>query len=101
MSQKKTWLGLFLASLFISINWLTYIYAVNTNHIVEASLGYYINPLIAVLLGVFVLREKVNILQASLICYSWNRCYLYDDIGWKAPVDFAHISLILRFLWIV
>ena len=45
MSQKKTWLGLFLASLFISINWFTYIYAVNTNHIVEASLGYYINPL--------------------------------------------------------
>ena len=46
MSQKKTWLGLFLASLFISINWFTYIYAVNTNHIVEASLGYYINPLL-------------------------------------------------------
>ena len=64
MSQKKTWLGLFLASLFISINWFTYIFAVNTNHIVEASLGYYVNPLVAVLLGVFVLGEKVNVLQA-------------------------------------
>src|SRR4051812_15286547 len=64
MSQKKTWFGLLLASLFISINWLTYIYAVNTNHIIEASLGYYINPLIAVMLGVLVLREKVNVLQA-------------------------------------
>lgn len=64
MRQKKTWLGLLLASVFISINWVIYIFAVNTNHIVEASLGYYINPLIAVLLGVFVLREKINKLQA-------------------------------------
>src|SRR5690606_14056017 len=49
MSEKKTWIGLILASLLISINWLTYIFAVNTDHIIEASLGYYINPLISVL----------------------------------------------------
>ena len=65
MRQKKTWLGLLLASVLISINWLTYIFAVNTNHIVEASLGYYINPLVTVLLGVFVLRERMNRWQAA------------------------------------
>ena len=91
MSQKKTWLGLFLASLFISINWFTYIYAVNTNHIVEASLGYYINPLIAVLLGVFVLREKVNKMQAiSFILAGIGVIYMTISVG-KIP----WISLIL------
>src|SRR3954452_10684287 len=91
MSQKKTWLGLFLASLFISINWFTYIYAVNTNHIVEASLGYYINPLIAVLLGVFVLREKVNKMQAiSFIIAGIGVLYMTISVG-KIP----WISLIL------
>ena len=91
MSQKKTWIGLFLASLFISINWFTYIYAVNTNHIVEASLGYYINPLIAVLLGVFVLREKVNKMQAiSFIIAGIGVLYMTISVG-KIP----WISLIL------
>jgi chloramphenicol-sensitive protein RarD len=91
MSQKKTWLGLFLASLFISINWFTYIYAVNTNHIVEASLGYYINPLIAVLLGVFVLREKVNVLQAiSFVIAGIGVIYMTVSVG-KLP----WISLVL------
>ena len=91
MSQKKTWLGLFLASLFISINWFTYIYAVNTNHIVEASLGYYVNPLVAVLLGVFVLREKVNVLQAvSFVIAGIGVIYMTVSVG-KLP----WISLIL------
>ena len=91
MSQKKTWLGLFLASLFISINWFTYIYAVNTNHIVDASLGYYINPLIAVLLGVFVLREKVNKMQViSFIIAGIGVLYMTISVG-KIP----WISLIL------
>ncbi|MCL6445208.1 MAG: EamA family transporter RarD [Alicyclobacillus sp.] len=48
---------------FITINWLTYIYAVNSGHIVEASLGYYINPLVNVLLGVALLRERLSRLQ--------------------------------------
>ena len=85
MSQKKTWLGLFLSSLFISINWLIYIFAVNTNHIVEASLGYYINPLVAVLLGVFVLREKINRWQiASFVLAAIGVIYMTLSLG-KLP----------------
>ena len=91
MSQKKTWFGLLLASLFISINWLTYIFAVNTNHIVEASLGYYINPIIAVMLGVLVLREKVNVLQAvSFVIAGIGVIYMTLSVG-KLP----WISLLL------
>jgi chloramphenicol-sensitive protein RarD len=44
----------------ISINWLLYVWAVNNGHTVEASLGYFINPLLNVVLGVMVLHERLN-----------------------------------------
>ncbi|MGD7008153.1 EamA family transporter RarD [Metabacillus sp. 84] len=53
-------LSLILSSVLISANWFVYIWAVNNHHIVEASLGYYINPLISVMLGVLFLKEKLN-----------------------------------------
>ncbi|MFD1739492.1 EamA family transporter RarD [Bacillus salitolerans] len=93
MSQKKTWFALFLASLFISINWLTYIFAVNSNHIVEASLGYYINPLVAVMLGVFVLREKMNKWQViSFVLAAIGVIYMTVSLG-KLP----WVALVLAF----
>ncbi len=49
-----------LTAMFISINWLVYVWSVTHGHIVDASLGYYINPLMNVLLGVLVLRERMN-----------------------------------------
>lgn len=53
-------IGLILSSLLITSNWYIYIWAVNSNKVVEASLGYYINPLLTVLLGVVVLRERMD-----------------------------------------
>ncbi|WP_281974471.1 EamA family transporter RarD [Halobacillus litoralis] len=58
--SRKRILGITLASLAISINWVTYILAVNTEHVVEASLGYYINPLVSILLGMIVLKENFS-----------------------------------------
>jgi chloramphenicol-sensitive protein RarD len=52
-----------IGAMLITINWLTYIYAVNSDHMVEASLGYYINPLVNVLLGIVFLRERLNAWQ--------------------------------------
>jgi chloramphenicol-sensitive protein RarD len=52
-----------LAALLISVNWLVYVWGVNTGHIVETSLGYFINPLLSVFLGVVVLRERLRPLQ--------------------------------------
>jgi chloramphenicol-sensitive protein RarD len=54
---------IFVATLFLNINWLTYIWAINHAYIVQTSLGYYINPIMTVLLGVFVLSEKLTRLQ--------------------------------------
>ncbi len=52
-----------LAAVIITVNWGTYIYAVNTGHVVEAALGYFINPLVSVVFGVVLLRERLRRLQ--------------------------------------
>lgn len=49
-----------LASIAIAINWTTYVYSVSTNQVVEAALGYFINPLVTVAMGVVILRERLN-----------------------------------------
>ncbi|MBK7541485.1 MAG: EamA family transporter RarD [Candidatus Competibacteraceae bacterium] len=56
-----------LTSVLISVNWLLYIWAVQNNRILEASLGYYINPLVNVVLGVLVLGERLNPRQWSAV----------------------------------
>ncbi len=53
----------FIAAILIGVNWLTYVWAVNANYIVETSLGYFINPLLSVLLGVLFLHERLRTLQ--------------------------------------
>ncbi|KAB7667985.1 EamA family transporter RarD [Bacillus sp. B1-b2] len=61
--NKKQGLMLFIASILVSCNWFIYIWAVNSNKIIETSLGYYINPLVSVLLGIIVLKEKLSKIQ--------------------------------------
>ena len=51
------------AAFLISINWFTYVWAVNNGFVVETSLGYYINPLFSVLLGVVIFRERLRPVQ--------------------------------------
>jgi chloramphenicol-sensitive protein RarD len=48
------------AAIFLSINWLVYVYAVDTNQVVQASLGYFMNPLISVAMGVILLKENLR-----------------------------------------
>ncbi|MBI2757892.1 MAG: EamA family transporter RarD [Chloroflexi bacterium] len=52
-----------IAAVLISVNWFTYVWAVNNGFVVETSLGYYINPLFSVLLGVIVFRERLRPIQ--------------------------------------
>ncbi len=53
----------FLAAILVGINWLVYVWAVNSGHIVETSLGYFINPLLSVLIGVLFFRERLRLWQ--------------------------------------
>ncbi|MDE3839916.1 EamA family transporter RarD [Bacillus methanolicus] len=62
-ANKKQFMALGAASLLISVNWFLYIWAVNNGQMIETSLGYYINPLVSVLLGMFVLKERLSIAQ--------------------------------------
>lgn len=63
MFTKRVFFRLVAASALISINWLVYIWATNHGHVVEAALGYYINPLIIIAFGVLLLKEKMRKLQ--------------------------------------
>jgi len=84
---------LVLSGAFIGINWFTYIYAVNSNHIVEASLGYYINPMVNVLLGVVFIKERLSRIQMIAVAFALaGVAYLTIHYG-RIPV----ISLILAF----
>jgi chloramphenicol-sensitive protein RarD len=61
--DRKT-LGIyFIAALLVGANWFIYVWAVNSGHIVEASLGYFINPLLSVFLGLVFLRERLRLFQ--------------------------------------
>jgi len=56
--NKRTVLTFLTTSILLSVNWFTYIWAVNNGRTIEASLGYFINPLLCVILGVIVLKER-------------------------------------------
>lgn len=61
LADRRTVLMLLLSTAIMSVNWLVYIWAIAENRVLETSLGYFINPLVNVLLGVVVLREKLGL----------------------------------------
>jgi chloramphenicol-sensitive protein RarD len=58
------------SALLLSTNWLTYIWAVTHGHVIDASLGYFITPLVNVLLGCFVLHERLRRLQWTAVAFA-------------------------------
>lgn len=63
MRNRRVVLTMGLAGLLIFVNWQTYVYATLTNQVVEAALGYFINPIVTVFLGVILLKERLNATQ--------------------------------------
>ncbi|MDF1618342.1 EamA family transporter RarD [Petrocella sp. FN5] len=61
---------LILTSILIMANWVIYIYAVSSDQIVQASLGYYINPLVSILLGLLLLKERITRLQMIAVGFA-------------------------------
>lgn len=60
LKDRKKLLNMIAASIIISFNWLIFIWAVTNDHVIQTSLGYYINPLVSILLGIIVLKEKLT-----------------------------------------
>ncbi|QFT90745.1 EamA-like transporter family protein [Bacillus sp. THAF10] len=103
VTNRKRFFAISLASIFISINWGLYIWAVNADRVIEASLGYYINPLVSILLAVIVLKEKLSGLQTlSIILAGVGVLVLtisYGTFPWVAimlAVSFAFYGLIKK-----
>ncbi|WP_294120032.1 EamA family transporter RarD [Sphingomonas sp.] len=65
--NRKTLATLLVTALLIGNNWLLYVYAINSGHILAGSLGYYLNPLANILLGRFILKEKLTRLQWAAV----------------------------------
>lgn len=94
---------LVVSSIFIAFNWGLYIWAVNSGHVVETSLGYFINPLVNVVFGVLFLRERLNARQWSAIAMAaagvlWLTLH-HDGLPWIAltlAFSFAIYGLIRK-----
>ena len=65
--QPKVLAGFAASALLLSVNWFIYIWSVNNGHVVDASLGYFINPLVNVLLGFMLLKERMRTMQWAAI----------------------------------
>ena len=93
LRDRRTMLSLALAAVFILVNWLVYVFASVSGHVVEASLGYFALPIVTVLLGVVVLRERLRPLQWIALAVSVI-AVLVIAIGYGA---FPWIAIALAF----
>ncbi|MFK7823214.1 MAG: EamA family transporter RarD [Oligoflexales bacterium] len=84
--KKKYWLAIVAGTLCISLNWFINIKAVNSGHVVESSLGYYINPIFSVFLGTIVFKEKLSSKQWLAVLIAsvgvLLLVYLQGEIPW-------------------
>ena len=93
LKNRRAMLTLLASTLLVSCNWLIYIWAVNAGHLLQASLGYYINPLVNVFLGMVFLREKLRRSQAfAVLLAALGVLYLTFFFG-----QFPWIALSLAF----
>ena len=86
-TPKYIWM-LMGTAVLLGVNWFVYIYGVNTNQIVETSLGYFINPLFNVLLGAIFLKERLNYWQSLALVMAalgvLNFLWDFDSLPWIA-----------------
>ncbi len=84
--DRKKRRAIILGAILIGSNWGIYIWAINSNHVVDTSLGYYINPLLSVLLGIIAFRERLNFWQlvsfASALVGVLVITFSYGRIPW-------------------
>lgn len=92
-SQPKQLLWILLAAVVIYINWQVYVFAIADGRVIEASLGYFINPLVTIALATIFLKEKLNALQWSAVGLGTTAVLVMTISLGEPPV----IALILAF----
>ncbi len=103
--NKKNLRLIFLASIIVSVNWFTYIWAVNSGYVIQASLGYYINPLIVSILSITVVKEKFTggqiialilaFIGVAILTYQYGRI---PFVALTIATTFAFYGLIKKYL---
>tara|TARA_Y100000590_G_C15460024_1_gene916108 strand:- start:4 stop:882 length:879 start_codon:yes stop_codon:yes gene_type:complete len=95
LQNKKKFFILFISSILIFGNWSTWIYAVSTNRIIDASYGYFIFPILSVFLGYFFLKEKLNKKRIfSILIVICSSIYLSFNL-----TSFPWVGIIVAILW--
>lgn len=105
VKDKKKFFWLVISAILISSNWLLYIYAVNTNRVLEASMGYFLNPIILIILGRLIFKEQLRptqfpsiilvVIAIAYIAYHTN----LNEFPWMAlslSISFALYGLIRK-----
>ena len=90
---RRTWLLLVAASALICVNWGVYVYAVSNSHVVDAALGYFINPLVSVLFGVVIFGERLSRAQVVAVLIAASAVVVMSVTAGTVPV----IGLVLAF----
>ena len=90
---RRTWLLLVAASALICVNWGVYVYAVSNSHVVDAALGYFINPLVSVLFGVVIFGERLSRAQVVAVLIAAAAVVVMSVTAGTVPV----IGLVLAF----
>jgi len=93
--NKRGCLLIILTALIITFNWGIYIWAVNNGHTIEAAMGYYINPLLSIVLGLCVFKEKINRLQ--IISFSLAVIGVVIQIIFTGSPPWISLALALSF----
>ena len=93
--NRRTWLLLTFASALISTNWLIYIWAVNSDNVVDAALGYFITPLVSVVLGMALFGERLNRIQIAAVLIATAAVFLLS--AGVAGLPWIGIGLALSF----
>jgi chloramphenicol-sensitive protein RarD len=103
LKQPRLLAGFTLSALLLSVNWLIYIWAINNNRVIDASLGYFMTPLVSVFLGSIFLKERLRLLQWVAVMFAalgvawltWNNGNL-PWIGVSLAISFGIYGLLRK-----
>lgn len=101
LKNKKIAFTLFICAVFISADWALYIWAVNDDRILEASLGYFLNPLLAIFFGMVFFKEKSDFIDKFALFCAFVACSIEVVFLHKLPLVSIGLALLTNFYTII
>lgn len=100
-ASVRTWARMSVGGVLIAANWLIYIIAVNSGHVSEAALGYFINPLLSVVLGMIFFRERLRPLQGIAVGIAATAVVFLTFLGGQPPLIALSLALTFGFYGLI